>query len=148
MNARLYKIYVNREKDAAIESVAQADLDRDDGLVGDYKSKSGDKDRQLAILLESDRKSIDENYSDKGLCTRRFRENILIKGFDLKQLVSHTKLRIGESKIKITSVGKRCFDECELIKDEKYCPLKNGTLFGKVIENGTIRVGDIVTKEK
>ena len=147
MDGRLSKIYVNREKGSPTESVSQARLDKYDGLVGDYRSKSSDKDRQLAILLDSDRQNIDENYNDRGLCTRRFLENILIEGFSSNQLAAHTILEIGESKIEITSIGKRCFEECKLVKNKEYCPLKEGTLFGKVIESGTIKVGDIVTKE-
>lgn len=147
MTGELIKIYLCREKGSARKSVSQANLDYRHGLIGDYKSESGDKDRQLLILLDIDRENINSNYLDKGLCTRRFQENILIKGLNLNQLSVYTSFKIGKSKIEITSVGKKCFKECELVKSEEECPLKERVLFAKVLESGIIKVGDKIVKE-
>ena len=147
MSGKLSKIYICRKKGGIEEVVSQANLDKEHGLLGDYKSESGDKDRQLSILLSKDRHNIDKNYKDIGLCTRRFQENLLIEGFDLSELSLYTKLKIGESKIEIRSMGKRCYSECELVKNKKICPLKNRSLFARIIESGTIKLGDKVVKE-
>lgn len=147
MSGKLSKIYICRKKGNIEEAVSQANLDKEHGLIGDYKSESSDKNRQLSILLSKDRINIDKNYKDIGLCTRRFQENLLIEGFDLSELSLYTKLKIGESKIEIRSMGKKCYKECELVKNKKICPLKDGSLFARIIESGTIKLGDKVVKE-
>ncbi len=148
MAGRLSNIYISRKKGDDVELVSQASLDEKRGLIGDYKSESGDKNRQISILLNNDREDIDKNYKDKGLCIKRFHENLLIEGLVLSELRADTRLKIGESKIEITSIGKKCFKECELVKSEELCPLKEGVLFAKVIESGTIKVEDTIVKEE
>lgn len=148
MTGKLVNIYISKKKGDDAQPISQASLDEKRGLIGDYKSESGDKNRQISILLNNDREDIDKNYKNKGLCIKRFQENTTIEGFVLSELSADTRLRIGESKIEITSVGKECFKECELVKSKELCPLKEGVLFGKVIESGTIKVGDTIVKEK
>lgn len=148
MIGKLSSIYICKKKGAITESISQAFLNEKYGLIGDYKSESSDRNRQLSILLCKDRENIDKNYRNIGLCTRRFKENILIEYFDSSQLSPHTRLKVGESKIEITSVGKKCFKECEIVINKEFCPLKEGTLFAKVVEDGIIKVGDTVVKEK
>lgn len=146
MTARLSKIFTCKEKGAETKSVSLSELDVNYGLVEDYKSRTSDKNRQISILLSDVREKIDKDYKTIGLCTRRFQENLLIDGLDLRDLTPKSRFKIGSSKIEITDETKKCFEECELVKDRDYCSLKTGVLFAKVIEGGIIKVGDEIMK--
>ena len=144
MSGRLSKIYICKEKGKPRELAGIAILEKDFGLIGDCYSGSGDSNKQLVILLSKDRKDIEENYSNIGICTRRFKENLLIDDISLEEIKIGTKVRIGESTVEIKSLGKRCFAECDLVKEQSICPLKEGAIFAKVIQSGKIQVNDSV----
>lgn len=143
MSGKLLKIYISKEKGKR-ESVKSAKLDTNLGLVDDYYSATGDRNRQLTILLSEDRSEIEQNYKDKGICSKRFHENLLIDRLGLGDLNIGANIGIGESIIEITLIGKRCFAECELVKAQNICPLKKGVIFAKVIKSGQIKEEDIV----
>lgn len=144
MVGSLYKIYICRKKGEPRESVKIAKLEKDLGLVGDCHSGTGNSNKQLTILLAKDRKEIEENYKDKGICSKRFHETILIEGLKLKDLNIGSNIKIGKSTIEVTLIGKRCFAECELVKEQNICPLRKGAIFAKVIESGEIKEEDTV----
>ena len=144
MCSKVSKIYICKEKGSPREALESAILEEEIGLVGDCYSGLGDKNRQVTILLSKDKKDIEENYKDRGICSKRFHENILIDNLILEDLSIGTKLKVGKSSLEITSIGKRCFSECELVKEQNICPLKRGAIFAKVIESGKIKVNDFV----
>lgn len=78
-----------------------------------------------------------------GLCTKRFRADLVTEGLDYASLVPGTRLRAGEAVLEISSVGKRCFSECAL--EKKPCALGRGCVFAAVITEGVIAEGDEVT---
>lgn len=134
-------IFIKREKHTKREKLEEAYFKKDLGLVGDLKSKGGD--RQVSILSFEDRDYIDKNPS-RGICMNKFQENITIEGLESKDLEVTDKLLIGESLQMITSIGKTCFEECEIFKSGEKCPLAAGTIFAKVLKSGKVRVGDRV----
>lgn len=140
MKAKISKIYICKEKGTKREEVDLASLKKDIGLVGDCYSCGGNSKRQLTILLSEDKKNIEENFKDKGICLKRFHENLLIEGVSINELNIGHNIQLGNAIIEITSIGKRCFLECDLVKNENICPLKKGAIFAKVIQSGYIKV--------
>ncbi|AFS79887.1 MOSC domain-containing protein [Gottschalkia acidurici 9a] len=145
MLGRLSRIYICEEKGKPRELVEIAFLKEDFGMVGDCHSGTGNSNKQLVILLSKDRRDIEESYSNRGICTKRFKENILLDDISLEDLKIGMKVKIGESIVEIKSLGKRCFAECDLVKAQSICPLKEGAIFAKVIQSGKIKVNDSVT---
>ena len=96
MTGRLLKIYISKEKGKR-ESVTVAQLDTKLGLVDDYYSATGDRNRQLTILLSEDRSEIEQNYKDKGICSKRFHENLLIDRLELGDLNIGANIGIGDT---------------------------------------------------
>lgn len=136
---------IKRENSHAREVLQEAYFKKNLGLLGDVKSKGGDK--QVSILSYNDRKLIDEKDL-KGLCTNRFHENITIEDLNVEGLEIGDVLKIGESIQEITKIGKGCFDECNLFKSGNKCPLSIGVVFTRVIESGKAKVGDNIEKLK
>lgn len=69
----------------------------------------------------------------KGLCTKRFRADILTTGIDYAALNIGDIFMIGEQSLVVTR-KKGCYEECELRKSGESCPLRNGALFAYIEE--------------
>lgn len=138
---KVKSISIKREKNGKRENIEEAYFQENLGLVGDAKSKGGP--RQVSILSLKDREYIEKNPS-KAICMNRFHENITIEGLESKDLEVGYKLKIGESIQEIKTIGKICFEECQVLKSGEKCPLSSGTIFAKVVKSGKAKVGDNV----
>ncbi len=114
-------------------------LKENKGLVGDAYSKGGE--RQISFFSEEGRKKI-ETQGIEGICTRRFCENITVKDLNLENLKIGSLIKIGESILEVSQIGKECFSSCNLLKIGKLCPLTKDVFFSKVIKGGVIKNGD------
>lgn len=134
---KLLSIKLSQKKGKERVSVEEGQLKSGHGLIGDSYAKPGDREVCL-MSIETRNKLI--NYQD-GLCIQRFVETLLI---DLSPDVMAVgdQLIICDVIIEVTRKGKRCFPECQLIKNGQTCPLVHEPLFGKVIKGGTIRVSE------
>lgn len=132
-------IFIKREEKDKRDNLQEVYLEKDIGLLGDIRSKGGD--RQVSLLSYSNRNLID-NKNLKGLCTNRFHENITVEGLNTEELKVGQLLKIGESLQEISKIGKGCFDECSLFKSGNKCPLSSGVVFTRVLESGKVLVGD------
>ena len=75
-----------------------------------------------------------------------FAENITVEGMVLYELAVGTHLQVGADVIlEITQIGKECHHGCEIMKQVGSCIMPTQGIFGKVLKNGTIRVGDEVS---
>lgn len=75
-----------------------------------------------------------------------FAENITVEGMVLYELAVGTHLQVGTDVIlEITQIGKECHHGCEIMKQVGSCIMPTQGIFGKVLKNGTIRVGDEVS---
>lgn len=130
----IFNKIINTEK-----KVKEGIIEINKGLVGDAYSNSGE--RQISFFSEEGRNTI-EKGNVKGLCTSRFYENITIKNLSLKNIKVGSLIKIGDSVLEISQVGKRCFPNCNLLKTDNFCPLRKDVIFAKVIKGGIIKNGD------
>lgn len=73
-----------------------------------------------------------------------FGENIIVEGFDLRNIPVGTQFQIGEAVIEMTQIGKDCHTHCEIHKRVGDCIMPREGVFAKVISSGAIKVGDSV----
>ena len=90
------------------------------------------KKYELSLM---DSKAEEAIKSIEGLCTKRFHADIITKDLDYERLKSGDVILLQGKKILIQKVGKECFAECPLPKDEKPCILSCSVAFGKYMEN-------------
>ena len=100
-------------------------------------------DKQICLFSAEARRWM-EAQTVKGLCFKRFTENILTEGLDLKTINVGSVLSIGEAELRVTYSGKRCFDECVLYSNNIYCKLSRCATFLTVEKGGKIAVGDSI----
>jgi len=145
---KLLEINICRAKGVPRESIGSAIFKADFGLVGDAYSGRGDK--QVTILSQNDRIQLDKSFKN-GLCVKRFKETLLIDYYDgYKEIIEDSlkkgdiHLKIGDVVIEITKVGKRCFEDCELVKEGVKCPLATGAMFGRILEGGSLSINNSI----
>ncbi|MCD7725716.1 MAG: MOSC domain-containing protein, partial [Clostridiales bacterium] len=70
-----------------------------------------------------------------------FGENIIVEGYDFKNLPVGTRFRCGTALLEMTQIGKKCHSHCEIYKVMGDCIMPSEGVFTKVLEGGTISVG-------
>jgi len=98
-------------------------------------------ERQLCLLTAEVREWMD-SCSEKGLCFRRFKENMLIEGLPDGVLRPGMLLQTGEAVLQVCESRKHCFTECWLVSHSIRCRLSECAIFAVVKHGGTVRVGD------
>ena len=113
------------------------------GIVGD--AHAGNWHRQISLLAEE---SVDKMRT-LGLTLQPgdFAENILTRGLELKSLPIGTRLRVGETLLEVTQIGKKCHNDCEIKKLTGSCVMPTEGIFAIVLQEGEIFPGDTVTVE-
>lgn len=109
------------------------------GIVGD--AHAGDWHRQISLLAEE---SVD---SMRALCpipldAGVFAENINTRGIDLKHLPVGTRLRVGETELEVTQIGKQCHNDCEIKRTAGKCVMPTEGIFAVVVKEGRVQAGD------
>ena len=113
------------------------------GIDGD--AHAGRWHRQIS-LLSADK--IDAfNRQGAGVVPGAFGENLVVEGFDFRALPVGTLLRCGEVLLEMTQIGKECHSHCEIYKKMGDCIMPREGVFARVLEPGTIAVGDEMTIE-
>ena len=135
-------IYIKTEKDSPRREIEEGMFLENHGLDGD--ANSGEGPRQVCLLRREDREELERDSRD-GLCFPRFLETVQVEGLELNALETGSWLRIGDTIMKVSLKGKKCWPECEIIKAKSTCVLAKGVRFLEVLEQGRVKKGDQVT---
>lgn len=76
-----------------------------------------------------------------GLCTGKFRGDIITEGLDFSALSVGTRLAVGGGVVRITA-KKSCYDQCPLRQLGETCPLPESCAFAAVEAEGAFSPGD------
>lgn len=126
--------------DGTTISTESAFLKEDFGIEGD--THGGGFGRNISIMKLSTKESIKKI---DGLCTKRFKESLLIKSnysFNEGDIIT-----IGDTILKISSAGKKCFNECKLFQIDFKCPMHE-IFYADVVKSGKIQIGDIIKMQE
>lgn len=110
------------------------------GIEGD--AHAGDWHRQISLLGEESADKI--RFLIPDLLPGAFAENILTRGITLYQLPVGTRLKVGESVLEVTQIGKQCHQSCEIRRLTGDCVMPREGIFAVVIKEGIIRAGDSI----
>ena len=111
------------------------------GIIGD--AHAGNWHRQISLLAQE---SIDKMLnSGLILIAGDFAENIVTSGIILNTLPIGTKLSVGDTILEVTQIGKECHNDCEIKRLVGQCVMPTEGIFAKVIKEGRIQKGDIIT---
>ena len=139
--AKVVSVNISEKKGTLKKPVPEIELKLRHGIVGD--AHAGDWHRQISLLAEESVDTMRANCPiplDAGV----FAENINTRGIDLKRLPVGTRLRIGETVVEVTQIGKECHNDCAIKKATGTCVMPTEGIFVVVVKEGTVRAGDQV----
>ncbi|WP_033167425.1 MOSC domain-containing protein [Clostridium sp. KNHs205] len=119
-------------------SVDKARFIENFGIEGD--AHAGNWHRQVSLISQE---KIDE-FNQKGAEVDKgaFGENVIVEGYDLRNLPIGTRLESGEVLFEITQIGKECHSHCEIFYKVGDCIMPREGVFAVVLSGGIIAVGD------
>jgi len=138
IEAKIIAISTSEKKGQKKHNIETAELVADYGMKGD--AHAGKWHRQISLLGI---KGIDMMRAQGAdVKPGDFAENITVEGVVLYELPIGTKLRIGETELEVTQIGKECHSGCEIMKQVGSCIMPTQGIFAKVLKGGTIKVND------
>lgn len=136
--AEVVSVNISERKGEVKREVPEIRLRLRHGILGD--AHAGDWHRQISLLAEE---SVDKMRPLlPQLQPGDFAENINTRGVDLKALPVGTRLRLGETMVEITQIGKECHNDCEIKRRTGKCVMPTEGVFAVVVREGTVRKGD------
>ncbi len=135
---KIKAICISEKKGTPKYEVPEAVLKEDWGIEGD--AHAGNGHRQIS-LLPSEKIS---EFAARGaeVDTGSFGENLIVEGYNLKNLPVGTRLRIGEALLEITQIGKECHKPCRIRQTMGECIMPTEGVFARVLRGGTVKKGD------
>ena len=131
--AQVTAVNISERKGVRKHEVPYIDLKLRHGIVGD--AHAGDWHRQISLLAEE---SVD---TMRAVCPI-FAENINTRGIELKTLPVGTHLRVGETELEVTQIGKQCHNDCEIKRATGKCVMPTEGIFAVVVKEGRVQAGD------
>ena len=124
--------------------VQSAYFEKDWGLQND--AHAGKWHRQVSLLSADKIEAFKARGAD--VTPGAFGENLVVEGFDFRALPVGTLLRCGAVLLEMTQIGKECHTHCAIYHKMGECIMPTEGVFARVLEPGTISVGDEMVIEK
>lgn len=138
---KIMAICISPQRGTQKEPVQQAQFTPEWGIVGD--AHGGNWHRQVSLLgLEKI-----EAFRERGAQVKfgDFGENLVVSGFDFRNLPVGTLFQCGEVILEMTQIGKECHSHCRIYHVVGDCIMPREGVFARVLHGGTISTGDELT---
>ena len=135
-------ICISEKRGTAKYEIEEAILVKDWGIQGD--AHAGHWHRQVSLLSYE---KIEE-FRKKGADIEpgAFGENLIVSGYDFRNLAVGTRFQCGEAVLEMTQIGKECHSHCEIYKRMGECIMPREGVFAIVVHGGTIRKDDLLER--
>ena len=114
------------------------------GLEGD--AHAGFMHRQVSLIAMEDIRTMMAKLPN--LVPGSFAENLTTEGFDLGALKIGDRLRVGETLLEVSQIGKECHSHCEVFKQTSECIMPKKGIFTKVLRGGRAKKADGIKNEE
>lgn len=139
---RIHGICISEKKGTQKHGIPEAELVTEWGIQGD--AHAGKWHRQVSLLgLEQI-----EDFRARGaeVDFGAFGENLIVEGYRFRELPIGTRFQIGDVLLEMTQIGKECHSHCMIYKVMGDCIMPREGVFARVLQGGTVRVGDEITQ--
>ena len=137
---RVVAVCISEKKGTQKTEVPSIKLVPEWGIEGD--AHAGKWHRQVSLLALEKIEAFRERGADVDFGA--FGENIIVEGFDLRNLPVGTRFRIGDALLELTQIGKECHTHCAIYHQVGDCIMPREGVFTIVLEGGTVKAGDAV----
>ena len=139
---KLIAINISRERGTEKKQIPQVRLIKNYGLDGD--AHAGRWHRQVSLLSYEKIEEFRKKGAQIGLGA--FGENLIVEGYDFRNLPVGTRFQCGDVILEMTQIGKECHSHCEIYKRMGECIMPREGVFAIVLHGGTIRKGDLLER--
>jgi MOSC domain-containing protein YiiM len=139
---KVLAVNISEKKGVPKKEIDKGYFEVNHGLKGD--AHAGEWHRQVSLL---GKESIDKlrALGLKNLEAGIFAENITTEGLVLYELPVGTRLKIGETIMEVTQIGKACHNGgCAIKRSAGDCVMPREGIFTKVISPGWVKPGDSI----
>ena len=134
---KLLAICTSPQRGTVKTEVESARLTPEWGVETD--AHGGNWHRQVSLLsaekIENFRKKIWVDYGAFG-------ENLVVEGYDFRNLPVTSRFAIGDVVLEMTQIGKECHSDCAIKKAVGKCVMPTEGIFAVVVREGVVRPGD------
>lgn len=134
INFSIVSVNISEEKGVSKAPVNEIVLRPGIGIEGD--AHAGDHHRQVSLLGMEDIEKVQEKYPE--LNPGDFAENITTRGIELPVIPVGSVLRIGETELEVTQIGKKCHSGCAIMELVGDCVMPRRGIFARVKKGGVI----------
>lgn len=133
-------ICISEKRGTQKHEVSEAKFISDWGIEND--AHAGHWHRQVSLLSLQ---KIEE-FRARGVAVEfgAFGENLIVDGYDFRNLPVGTKFRCNDVLLEMTQIGKECHSHCAIYKRMGECIMPREGVFAEVLQEGTIHPGDTV----
>ncbi len=142
MAQQLVAVCISKNKGERKTPVDSVELQINHGIVGD--AHAGDWHRQVSLLAKESIAKMQAMGLDVD--NGDFAENLTTEGIDLPALPIGAQLKIGDTLLEITQIGKECHNRCAIYYQAGDCVMPKEGIFAKVLEGGVIKPGDQIQR--
>lgn len=135
-------ICISEKRGTAKHEIEEAILAKDWGIQGD--AHAGHWHRQVSLLSCEKIEEFRKKGADIELGA--FGENLIVSGYDFRNLAVGTRFQCGEAVLEMTQIGKECHSHCEIYKRMGECIMPREGVFAIVLHGGMIRKGDLLER--
>lgn len=139
--AEVLAVCISEKKGTVKHPVDEIRLKTGHGIVGD--AHAGNWHRQVSLLADESVEKMRAKFP--AIPVGAFAENILTEGIAVAKLPIGTKLRVGETLLEVTQIGKECHADCAIRQQVGDCVMPREGIFAIVLEEGSIRPGDRIS---
>jgi len=134
------------ERREALESVSEANVTLEDGLVGDHYS-GRNKRRQVTLIQAEHLQGVAHMLGRELVDPQLTRRNIVVSGINLLAF-KNRRFRIGTAILEMTDPCEPCSRMEENLGPGGYNAMRgHGGITARVVRGGTVQVGDEVRLE-
>ena len=137
---KIIAVCTSPEKGMIKHDVREGLLLEELGIEGD--AHAGFMHRQVSLIAVEDIRTMMEKLPD--LVPGSFAENLTTEGFDLSALKIGDRLKVGETVLEVSQIGKECHTKCEVFRKTGDCIMPKKGIFTRVIKGGKVKTGDTV----
>ncbi len=140
MKGKIVAVCSAPEKGMIKKDIGEGILIEGIGLEGD--AHAGFMHRQVSLISMEDIKTMMVKLPT--LVPGSFAENLTTEGYDLSALRIGDRLKVGETLLEVSQIGKECHSGCEVFKQTGECIMPKKGIFTKVIKGGKVKTGDTI----
>lgn len=137
---KVLAVCISEKKGTLKKNVQKGELVEQFGLRGD--AHGGKWHRQVSLLsAEKIEKFREKLWVEYGA----FGENLVVEGFDFRNLPVGSRFAVGDAVLEMTQIGKECHNDCAIKQQTGDCIMPREGVFARVLKGGTVEIGQEMT---